>query len=99
MVCRTAYLIDALLGAFGSKGGLLLAAGPKDAGRKGLRSFTSLYAAPGEKRADGVGWPNRPLLPAPACCTRPSGPWKAGSVSRQGLLHPQARPSVRHAGS
>uniref|UniRef100_UPI00307713D3 molybdopterin-dependent oxidoreductase n=1 Tax=Desulfovibrio sp. TaxID=885 RepID=UPI00307713D3 len=63
MVCRTAYLIDALLGAFGSKGGLLLAAGPKDAGRKGLRSFTSLYAAPGEKRADGVGWAEPAFAP------------------------------------
>ena len=63
MVCRTAYLIDALLGAFGSKGGLLLAAGPKDAGRKGLRSFSSLYAAPKEKRADGVGWAEPAFAP------------------------------------
>lgn len=68
MISRTAYLINALLGAFGSKGGLLLAAGARDAGRKGLRSFTSLYAAPLDKRADGVGWaepafaPNSSLL-------------------------------------
>lgn len=63
MTCRTAYLINALLGSFGSKGGLILNAGARDAGRKGLRSFTSLYPAPEEQRADGVGWKEPAFAP------------------------------------
>lgn len=63
MTCRTAYLINALLGSFGSKGGLILNAGAKDAGRKGLRSFAALYPAPEEPRADGVGWKEPPFAP------------------------------------
>ena len=63
MTCRTAYLIDALLGAFGSRGGLLLNAGAEDAGRRGLRSLAALYPAPSERRADGVGWKEPPFAP------------------------------------
>lgn len=51
MICRTAYLINALLGSMDSAGGLrrLAAASP-------LAALESLYPAPRERRADGVGW-------------------------------------------
>jgi len=53
---RTAYIINALLGAIGAKGGLPIAATPKDIGRKGLNKLVDLYPKPEDKRADGVGW-------------------------------------------
>jgi len=56
MVSRTAYIINALLGAIGAKGGLPLANTAKDVGRKGLKKFVDLLPKPDEKRADGVGW-------------------------------------------
>ncbi len=55
-VCRTAYIINALLGSVGAKGGLPLTGKPADAGRKGLKDLLSLFPKPEEKRADGVGW-------------------------------------------
>ncbi len=55
-VCRSIYIINALLGTYGSKGGLPLVNKPADVGRKGLKKFMDLYPAPEEKRADGVGW-------------------------------------------
>ncbi len=55
-VCRTIYIINALLGAHGSKGGLPLVNGPAAVGAKGLKKFMDLYPKPKEKRADGVGW-------------------------------------------
>lgn len=55
-VCRSIYIINALLGAIGSRGGLPLVNKPKDVGRKGLKTFVDLFPAPEEKRADGVGW-------------------------------------------
>jgi thiosulfate reductase/polysulfide reductase chain A len=55
-VCRTAYIINSLLGAIGAKGGLPYAMGPGDAGAKGLKSFMDLYPKPEGKRVDGVGW-------------------------------------------
>ena len=53
---RTIYIINALFGAVGAKGGLPFAATPKDVGRKGLKKLVDLYPKPEEKRADGVGW-------------------------------------------
>lgn len=53
---RTIYIINALFGALGAKGGLPFAATPKDVGRKGLKKLVDLYPKPEEKRADGVGW-------------------------------------------
>lgn len=55
-VSRSAYLINALLGAFGAKGGFLIPSGPKDVGRKGLKKFVDLFPKPEKKRADGLGW-------------------------------------------
>ncbi len=53
---RTIYLINALLGSVGAKGGLPLTNKPGDYDRKGLRKFMDLYDKPSEKRADGAGW-------------------------------------------
>ncbi len=55
-VCRSIYIINALLGAYGAKGGLPLVNKPADVGRKGLKAFVDLFPAPKEPRADGVGW-------------------------------------------
>lgn len=55
-VSRTAYIINALLGSIGVKGGLALANTPKEVGRKGLKKFADLFPKVEEKRADGVGW-------------------------------------------
>ena len=55
-VCRTAFIINALLGAVGARGGLPLAARPEDVGQKGLNRFGDLLPSVTEQRADGVGW-------------------------------------------
>lgn len=54
-VCRSAFIINALLGALGSKGGLPLAARPADVGAVPLRSLTELVPPADAPRADGVG--------------------------------------------
>jgi thiosulfate reductase/polysulfide reductase chain A len=53
---RSIYIINALLGAIGAKGGLPLANKPGDVGRKGLKKLADLVPKPKEPRADGVGW-------------------------------------------
>ncbi len=55
-VCRSIYIINALMGSYGAKGGLPFVSKPGDVGAKGLKSFMALYPKPEEKRADGVGW-------------------------------------------
>lgn len=55
-VCRSIYIINALLGSYGAKGGLPFVSKPGDMGHKGLKQFMSLYPKPEEKRADGIGW-------------------------------------------
>jgi len=55
-ICRSIYIINALLGTYGAKGGLPFVRKPGDVGRKDLKSFMDLYPKPSEKRADGVGW-------------------------------------------
>ncbi|BBD06862.1 molybdopterin-dependent oxidoreductase [Desulfovibrio ferrophilus] len=55
-ICRTAYLINALMGSIGAKGGLPFVNTPGDFGHKGLKAFSDLYPKPEEKRADGCGW-------------------------------------------
>lgn len=56
MVCRTAYIINALLGAIGAKGGMPFVNKPGDVGKKGLKSFMEEFPKPAGKRVDGVGW-------------------------------------------
>jgi len=53
---RTIYIINALLGAIGAKGGLPFMNKPGDVGAKGLKSFMELYPKPEGQRADGIGW-------------------------------------------
>ncbi len=55
-VSRTAYLINALLGSIGAKGGMPFANSPSHVKRKGLNSLMDLFPKPQEKRVDGVGW-------------------------------------------
>lgn len=55
-VSRTAYLINALLGSIGAKGGLPFTNKAADCGKKGLKSLAGLFPKPEEQRADGAGW-------------------------------------------
>jgi thiosulfate reductase/polysulfide reductase chain A len=55
-VCRSIYIINALLGSIGAEGGLPLSTTPGGVGRKGLKKLVDLLPKPEEKRADGVGW-------------------------------------------
>lgn len=55
-VSRTAYLINALLGSVGAKGGLPFVNNPGLFGRKGLKQLMDLFPKPQGKRVDGVGW-------------------------------------------
>jgi len=52
-VCRTAFIINALLGSIGARGGLALANAPEDLGIKGIKKFTDLFPKVKEARADG----------------------------------------------
>ena len=53
---RTAYLINALMGAIGAKGGLPIGCKASDVGRKGLKQLQELFSKPEKPRADGAGW-------------------------------------------
>ncbi|MGE4536983.1 MAG: molybdopterin-dependent oxidoreductase [Desulfovibrio sp.] len=55
-VCRSAYIINVLLGAIGAKGGLPLTNKPAHVGKKGLKTLVGLFPKPEDKRVDGVGW-------------------------------------------
>jgi thiosulfate reductase/polysulfide reductase chain A len=55
-ICRSIYIINALLGSFGAKGGLAMANKPGDFGKSGLKALADLCPKPSEKRADGAGW-------------------------------------------
>ena len=55
-VSRSGYIISALLGAFGAKGGLPFVSKPGDLGAPSLNKFMDLYPAPKENRVDGAGW-------------------------------------------
>jgi thiosulfate reductase / polysulfide reductase chain A len=54
-VSRTAFIINALLGAIGARGGVALAAKPESIGRNGLKKLVDLLPEAGGVRADGVG--------------------------------------------
>ena len=55
-VARTALILNALMGSFEVEGGVLLAKGPGDAGRVGLKKLLDRIPEVKERRADGVGW-------------------------------------------
>ncbi len=55
-VSRTAYLINALLGSIGAKGGLPFANKPGNVGRKALKQLMDLFPKPQGRRVDGAGW-------------------------------------------
>jgi thiosulfate reductase/polysulfide reductase chain A len=52
---RSAYLINALLGSIGAKGGLTLAPKPEDLGRPGLHKLVDLFPPVDQERTDGAG--------------------------------------------
>ena len=53
---RTNYILNALMGAFETPGGLFFQKGPGDAGAKGLNALMDTIPKPEEKRVDGCGW-------------------------------------------
>jgi len=53
---RTSYILNALMGAFETPGGLFFQKGPGDAGAKGLNALMDTIPKPEEKRVDGCGW-------------------------------------------
>ena len=55
-VSRSIYVINALLGSIGSKGGMPFSNKPEDVGRKSLKKLVDFFPSPKEKRADGAGW-------------------------------------------
>ena len=54
-VSRTAFIINALLGSIGARGGVAFAATPEDAGKISLNNLSDLLPEVTEARADGVG--------------------------------------------
>jgi len=52
---RTAYMLNALMGAFETPGGLFFQKGPGDAGSKGLNALLDTIPKPEEPRVDGCG--------------------------------------------
>ena len=55
-VCRSIYLINALLGTIGARGGMAMGNKPADVGRKGLKKLVDLVPPVTERRVDGAGW-------------------------------------------
>jgi len=53
---RSSYLLNALLGAIETPGGLIIAKEAKDAGCKGLKKLADRIPKVEEKRVDGAGW-------------------------------------------
>ena len=53
---RSAYILNALMGAFEAPGGLFFQKGPGDAGKKGLKALLDTLPIPEDKRVDGCGW-------------------------------------------
>jgi thiosulfate reductase/polysulfide reductase chain A len=53
---RTLYMLNALMGAFETPGGLFFQKGPGDVGAKGLNALLDTIPGPEAKRVDGCGW-------------------------------------------
>ena len=75
-VSRSIYIINALLGAIGSKGGLPLANKPGDFGRKGLKKLVDLVPNPRSPGPTAWGRATLTWTQAPDSCTWPLKPWK-----------------------
>jgi len=56
---RTNYILNALMGAFETPGGLFFQKGPGDVGAKGLKALLDTIPKPEEKRVDGCGWKHK----------------------------------------
>ncbi len=59
--CRSAYILNVLMGNIEAEGGLILAKSAKDAGVKPLHSLGAEIPAPAERIVDGLDMPNKPL--------------------------------------
>ena len=53
---RSSYILNVLLGAIETPGGLIISKEAKDAGRSGLKKLIDLSPKVDEKRVDGAGW-------------------------------------------
>jgi thiosulfate reductase/polysulfide reductase chain A len=53
---RTSYILNALMGAFETPGGLFFQKGPGDVGAKGLNALLDTIPKPEADRVDGCGW-------------------------------------------
>jgi len=53
---RTSYILNALMGAFETPGGLFFQKGPGDVGAKGLNALLDTIPKPEANRVDGCGW-------------------------------------------
>ena len=53
---RTSYMLNALMGAFETPGGLFFQKGPGDVGARGLNALLDTIPKPEDKRVDGCGW-------------------------------------------
>ena len=53
---RSSYILNVLLGAIETPGGLIISKEAKDAGRQGLKKLVDLSPKVEEKRVDGAGW-------------------------------------------
>lgn len=53
---RSSYVLNVLLGAIETPGGLIIAKDAKDVGRKGLKKLADLSPKVEERRVDGAGW-------------------------------------------
>lgn len=62
---RNMYILNALLGAFETPGGLFFQKGPGDAGEKGLNALLDTIPKPEDKRVDGCGWKHKHIDPGP----------------------------------
>ncbi|MEW6440230.1 MAG: molybdopterin-dependent oxidoreductase [bacterium] len=58
-VSRTCHILNSLFGAVEAPGGVILARGPAECGRKPLRKLADRIPRVQEKRVDGCGWKDR----------------------------------------
>ncbi len=54
--CRTAYILNVLMGSIEAPGGLFFQKGPGDVGAKNVNALLDTIPKPKDKRVDGCGW-------------------------------------------